>query len=137
MVTWGNGLDSGLPVTGAIPHPDETDDPGRKADMALWLAYMDLQPGERLRDLSINRVFIGSCTNSRISDLRAAAELAKGKQVADGVEAWVVPGSRLVKRQAEAEGLDQIFRDAGFRWREPGCSMCIGVNGEIVDAPAA
>lgn len=131
MVTWGNGLDSGLPVTGAIPDPNEEGDPARRTDMALWLDYMGLRPGDRLRDLRVDRVFIGSCTNSRISDLRAAAALAKGLRVADGVEAWVVPGSRLVKRQAEAEGLDEIFRDAGFRWREPGCSMCIGVNGEV------
>jgi len=92
------------------------------------LAYMDLQPGRPVRDIAIDTVFIGSCTNSRISDLRAAAEVARGRKVAASVRAWVVPGSENVKRQAEAEGLDRVFRDAGFDWREPGCSMCLAMN---------
>ena len=97
--------------------------------MARALDYMGLEPGTPIADIAVDRVFIGSCTNSRIEDLRAAAAVAKGRKAAD--PGWVVPGSGLVKQQAEAEGLDQIFRDAGFEWREPGCSMCVGMNGEI------
>ena len=99
--------------------------------MQRMLAYMGLTPGTPLTDIAIDRVFIGSCTNSRIEDLRAAAAVATGRKVADGVLAWVVPGSEPVKRQAEAEGLHTIFRAAGFEWREPGCSMCLGTNGDI------
>jgi 3-isopropylmalate/(R)-2-methylmalate dehydratase large subunit len=96
------------------------------------LAYMGLKPGEKLEGLKVDRVFIGSCTNSRIEDLRAAAEIAKGKHVAAGVRAMVVPGSGLVRAQAEDEGLDKVFIDAGFEWREPGCSMCLGMNPDIL-----
>ena len=93
---------------------------------------MDLQPGTPITDIAVDRVFIGSCTNSRISDLRAAAEVAKGRKVAENVSAMVVPGSQAVKRQAEAEGLDKVFREAGFDWREAGCSMCLGMNPDIL-----
>jgi 3-isopropylmalate/(R)-2-methylmalate dehydratase large subunit len=96
------------------------------------LAYMGLEPGQKLEGLKIDRVFIGSCTNSRIEDLRAAAEIARGRRVADGVRAMVVPGSGLIRAQAEDEGLDQVFLDAGFEWREPGCSMCLGMNPDIL-----
>ena len=102
--------------------------PARRAAMHQALAYMGLQPGTPLQGLAVDRAFIGSCTNSRIEDLRAAAAVARGRQVR--VPAWVVPGSGLVKQQAEAEGLDQVFRAAGFDWREPGCSMCVGMNGD-------
>ncbi len=97
------------------------------------LAYMGLEPGQKLEGLKIDRVFIGSCTNSRIEDLRAAAEVAKGKHVAAGVRAMVVPGSGLIRAQAEEEGLDKVFTDAGFEWREPGCSMCLGMNPDILE----
>ncbi|RYZ09029.1 MAG: 3-isopropylmalate dehydratase large subunit, partial [Alphaproteobacteria bacterium] len=96
------------------------------------LAYMGLEPGQKLEGVKIDRVFIGSCTNSRIEDLRAAAEVAKGKHVAQGVRAMVVPGSGLIRAQAEEEGLDKVFLDAGFEWREPGCSMCLGMNPDIL-----
>jgi len=96
------------------------------------LEYMRLQPGQPLAGMPIDWVFIGSCANSRISDLRAAAEVVRGRKVAAGVQAWVVPGSLPVKRQAEQEGLDEVFRQAGFQWREPGCSMCVGANGDMV-----
>ena len=108
---------------------DTTDDK-RAAEHAL--EYMDLQPGTPITDIPVDRVFIGSCTNSRISDLRAAAEVAKGKKVAENVSAMVVPGSQAVKRQAEAEGLDKVFQEAGFEWREAGCSMCLGMNPDIL-----
>jgi 3-isopropylmalate/(R)-2-methylmalate dehydratase large subunit len=100
--------------------------------MRRALDYMGLTPGMKLDEVPVDRVFIGSCTNSRIEDLRAAAKIARGRKVADHVLAWVVPGSGLIKRQAEAEGLDRIFTAAGFDWREAGCSMCLGTNGEIV-----
>jgi 3-isopropylmalate/(R)-2-methylmalate dehydratase large subunit len=95
------------------------------------LDYMGLSPGTRLEEVAVDRVFIGSCTNSRIEDLRGAAAVARGRKVAEGVRAWVVPGSEPVKRQAEAEGLHEVFRSAGFEWRQPGCSMCVGTNGDI------
>ena len=100
--------------------------------MEKALAYMGLQPGTPMTDVAVDRVFIGSCTNGRIEDLRAAAAIARGRHVAPGVVAWVVPGSGLIKRQAEAEGLDRILVDAGFEWRQAGCSMCLGTNGDIV-----
>ena len=99
--------------------------------MARTLDYMGLRPGTALEEVAVDRVFIGSCTNGRIEDLRGAAAVARGRKVAEGVRAWVVPGSEPVKRQAEAEGLDAVFRGAGFEWREPGCSMCVGTNGDI------
>jgi 3-isopropylmalate/(R)-2-methylmalate dehydratase large subunit len=128
FVTWGTNPEQGAPIDGVVPDPDAFADPV-KADVARRaLAYMDLSPGQKLEGLPIQRVFIGSCTNSRIEDLRIAAKIAEGKTVADGVRAMVVPGSGLVREQAEAEGLDRILIDAGFEWREPGCSMCLGMN---------
>ena len=128
QVTWGTNPGMVTDVTGRVPDPAdmETTDDKRAAEHAL--AYMDLQPGTPITDIPVDRVFIGSCTNSRISDLRAAAEVAKGRKVAANVSAMVVPGSQAVKRQAEAEGLDEVFREAGFEWREAGCSMCLGMN---------
>ncbi|MBI4081110.1 MAG: 3-isopropylmalate dehydratase large subunit [Candidatus Lambdaproteobacteria bacterium] len=124
MVTWGTTPDTGLPITGRVPDPAREPDPVKRAGMERALKYMALTPGTPLAGLAIDRVFIGSCTNARIEDLRAAAEVARRGKVK--VPAWVVPGSGLVKRQAEAEGLDRVFRAAGFEWREPGCSMCTG-----------
>ena len=131
MVTWGNSPEDALPIDGRVPDPADAPDAERREQMQRMLAYMGLTPGTPLTDIAIDRVFIGSCTNSRIEDLRAAAAVATGRKVADGVLAWVVPGSEPVKRQAEAEGLHTIFRAAGFEWREPGCSMCLGTNGDI------
>jgi len=127
-VTWGTSPEDALPVTGAVPDPADQPDPGVRARMERALRYMDLFPGTRLMDIPVDKVFIGSCTNARIEDLRLAAKVAKGRKVADGVTAMVVPGSGLVKRQAEQEGLDRIFVTAGFQWRLPGCSMCLGMN---------
>jgi 3-isopropylmalate/(R)-2-methylmalate dehydratase large subunit len=119
-------------VTGAIPDPDSMADAnGRKAAQRA-LDYMGLLPGTAIRDIKIDRVFIGSCTNSRIEDLRSAATVIKGKRIAKGLYAMVVPGSQAIKKQAEAEGLDQIFKGAGFDWRESGCSMCLGMNPDIL-----
>jgi len=115
-------------VTGVVPDPDEIEDAGRRASKQRALDYMGLKPGQRMVDITIDRAFIGSCTNGRIEDLRAAAAIAKGHHVAEGVSAMVVPGSGLVKQQAEEEGLDRIFIEAGFDWREPGCSMCLAMN---------
>jgi 3-isopropylmalate/(R)-2-methylmalate dehydratase large subunit len=134
MVTWGNSPEDALPIGGQVPDPAEAADAERRDMMRRVLEYMDLRPGTRLEGLPIDRVFIGSCTNSRIEDLRAAATVARGRTVAEGVEAWVVPGSGPVKRQAEAEGLHEVFRAAGFEWREPGCSMCVAVNGDVAPA---
>ena len=132
MVTWGTSPENALPITGLIPDPAAEPDAERRDGMRRALDYMGLTPGTKLDEIQVDRVFIGSCTNSRIEDLRAAAQVAAGRKVADGILAWVVPGSGLIKRQAEAEGLDRIFTDAGFEWREAGCSMCLGTNGEIV-----
>ena len=131
-VTWGNSLDMVLAVGETLPDPAAEPDPGRRASMEESMRYMGLQPGEPIEGLPIDRVFIGSCTNSRISDLRAAAAVVRGRHVAPRVEAWVVPGSELVRRQAEEEGLHQVFIEAGFDWRLPGCSMCLGANGDTV-----
>jgi 3-isopropylmalate/(R)-2-methylmalate dehydratase large subunit len=132
MVTWGNSPEEAQPITGRVPDPAEVADRERRAAMQRTLEYMGLAPGMALVDVSVDRVFIGSCTNARIEDLRSAAQVATGKRVAPGVEAWVVPGSGLVKAQAEAEGLDRVFREAGFQWRNAGCSMCLGTNGDLV-----
>ena len=132
MVTWGTSPENALPISGLVPDPSGEADAERRDGMRRALDYMGLTPGMRLDEVPVDRVFIGSCTNSRIEDLRAAAEVAAGRKVADGILAWVVPGSGLIKRQAEAEGLDRIFTAAGFDWREAGCSMCLGTNGEIV-----
>jgi len=128
QVTWGTSPEDGLPVTGSVPDPAEEPDPRKRERMERSLRYMDLAPGTRLTGIPIDKVFIGSCTNSRIEDLRLAAKVARGRKVAPGITAMVVPGSGLVKRQAEREGLDRIFLEAGFQWRLPGCSMCLGMN---------
>ena len=128
QVTWGTNPGMVTDVTGRVPDPVDMGTADEKTATEHALAYMDLTPGTPITDIPVDRVFIGSCTNSRISDLRAAAEVAKGRKVADTVSAMVVPGSQAVKRQAEAEGLDEIFRAAGFEWREAGCSMCLGMN---------
>jgi 3-isopropylmalate/(R)-2-methylmalate dehydratase large subunit len=127
MITWGTSPEAVIPVTGTIPDPAEITDPAIRANQVRMLDYMDLAPGPIL-GAAVDVVFIGSCTNARIEDIRAAAAIAKDRKVADGVRALVVPGSGLVKLQAEAEGLDRILTDAGFEWREPGCSMCLGMN---------
>ncbi len=133
MVTWGTSPEAVVPITGAVPDPAAEPDPARRAGMERALAYMDLKPGVRMQDLRVDRVFIGSCTNGRIEDLRAAAAVARGRKVAAHVGAMVVPGSGLVKAQAEAEGLDRIFLEAGFEWREPGCSMCLAMNADKLE----
>jgi 3-isopropylmalate/(R)-2-methylmalate dehydratase large subunit len=127
-VTWGTNPGQGLPIDGVVPDPTTFDDPTARSAAERALAYMDLQPGTRLRDIRVDTVFIGSCTNGRIEDLRAAAEVLRGHRVADGVRLLVVPGSVRVRLQAEAEGLDAVFRDAGGEWRGAGCSMCLGMN---------
>ncbi len=132
MVTWGNSPEDALPITGRVPDPRDVDDAERREAMQRALTYMGLTPGMPLAEVTVDRVFIGSCTNSRIEDLRLAAAVVAGRRVAKGVEAWVVPGSGLVKAQAEAEGLDRVFADAGFQWRFAGCSMCLATNGERV-----
>jgi 3-isopropylmalate/(R)-2-methylmalate dehydratase large subunit len=131
-VTWGTSPQDALPITGTVPDPARVADPARRASMERALAYMALAPDTPLTDIRVDRVFIGSCTNSRIEDLRAAAAVVKGRRAR--VPAWVVPGSGLIKRAAEAEGLDRIFTQAGVEWREPGCSMCVGMNGETARA---
>jgi 3-isopropylmalate/(R)-2-methylmalate dehydratase large subunit len=130
MVTWGTSPEAAAPITARVPDPAGAPDAARRDSMERALAYMDLKPGTALEDIAIDRVFIGSCTNSRIEDLRVAAKIADGRRTV--VPAMVVPGSGLVKAQAEAEGLDAIFRRAGFEWRESGCSMCVGMNGDLV-----
>ncbi len=133
MLTYGTNPGMGIPVTGRIPDPDNLSDPGQKAGLDKALKYMDLQPGETLAGRKVDVVFIGSCTNSRISDLRLAASVMKDRKVAEGVHVLVVPGSQQIKRQAEAEGLDQVFKNAGAEWREAGCSMCIAMNGDQLE----
>ena len=133
-LTWGTSPEDVVPITGAVPDPDSFADPSKRVAAQKSLDYMGLTPGTRMQDVPVQHVFIGSCTNSRIEDLRAAASVANGRHVADGVRALVVPGSGLVKRQAEAEGLDRIFAEAGFEWREPGCSMCLAMNPDKVPA---
>jgi 3-isopropylmalate/(R)-2-methylmalate dehydratase large subunit len=127
-VSWGTTPEENLGIEAEVPNPEDEPDPERRARMQRSLAYMDLKPGARLAELRIDRVFIGSCTNGRLEDLRQAAAIAAGRRVAPNVAAIVVPGSATVRLQAEAEGLDRIFRDAGFEWREAGCSMCVGMN---------
>ena len=133
MVTWGTSPEDVVPVTGIVPSLQAHADPTRRAAAAASLAYMGLNAGERLEDVPVSHIFIGSCTNSRIEDLRAAAHVLAGRRVAPGIEwAIAVPGSGAVKRQAEAEGLDRVFVEAGFEWREPGCSACLGMNPDKV-----
>jgi 3-isopropylmalate/(R)-2-methylmalate dehydratase large subunit len=127
-VTWGTSPQDVLPITGKVPDPAAEADPAKRAAMTRSLEYMGLEPGTPLAALPVQRVFIGSCTNGRIEDLRAAAAVARGRKVSAGVNAMVVPGSGLVKHQAEEEGLDRVFLAAGFEWREPGCSMCLAMN---------
>jgi 3-isopropylmalate/(R)-2-methylmalate dehydratase large subunit len=132
QITWGNSVEDTIGIDGRVPDPSTAPDTTRAQSIAAALDYMGLTPGQPIAGTRVDWVFIGSCTNSRLSDLRAAAAVAKGRKVAAHVRAWVVPGSRKVKRDAEAEGLDRVFREAGFEWREPGCSMCVAANGEQV-----
>ena len=129
-VTWGTSPEDALGIDGAVPNPAEIEDAATKAKVERAIEYMGLEAGQKLTDIKVDTVFIGSCTNSRIEDLRAAAAIAEGRSVKDGMRAMVVPGSGLVKEQAEAEGLDKIFKQAGFEWREPGCSMCLAMNAD-------
>ncbi|HLV83267.1 MAG TPA: 3-isopropylmalate dehydratase large subunit, partial [Devosia sp.] len=128
IVSWGSSPEDVISVTGTVPNPDDIADENKRASKWRALDYMGLKPGTKITDITVDRVFLGSCTNGRIEDLRAAAKLLDGKKVHASVSAMVVPGSGLVKAQAEAEGLDRIFKDAGFDWREPGCSMCLAMN---------
>ena len=131
MVTWGTSPQDCAPITERVPYPDAFD-AARRESLGRALAYMGLAPGTPLTEVTVDRVFIGSCTNSRLEDLRAAARVAKGRHAV--VPAWIVPGSGLIRQAAEAEGLDRVFTEAGFEWREAGCSMCVGINGEIARA---
>ncbi len=128
IVTWGTSPENVVAVTGEVPNPDDVVEHHHKESMRRALDYMGLTPGTKIKDITIDRVFIGSCTNGRIEDLRAAAAVVSGQHVNENVNAMIVPGSGLVKEQAEAEGLDKVFKDAGFEWREPGCSMCLAMN---------
>ncbi len=133
MITFGTNPGMGIPITGRIPDPLSISDPTQRSGLDKALSYMGLEPGTAILGHKVDVVFIGSCTNGRISDLREAAEMLKGQKVATGVRALVVPGSQSVKEQAEREGLDQIFKSAGAEWREPGCSMCIAMNGDQLE----
>ncbi len=130
LVTWGTSPEDVVSITGVVPNPDDIEDEAKRASKWRALDYIGLTPGTRVQDITINRVFLGSCTNGRIEDLRAAAKIVEGRRVHDSVNAIVVPGSGLVKEQAESEGLDRIFIAAGFEWREPGCSMCLAMNAD-------
>ncbi len=134
MVTWGTTPGQVIPVTGVVPDPMLIEDEGKRSQHLRMLEYMGLTPGQHMTDVKVDVIFIGSCTNGRIEDIRAAAHVAKGRKVADGVQALVVPGSGLVKAQAEAEGLDRILLEAGFEWRDPCCSMCLGMNPDKITA---
>ena len=129
-VTWGTSPEDTAPITGTVPDPKNEKDLAIKAKLERALSYMDLKPGQKISEIKIDTVFIGSCTNSRIEDLRAASKIVKGKKVSNEIRAMIVPGSGLVKEQAEKEGLDAIFKKAGFDWREPGCSMCLAMNAD-------
>ena len=131
-ISWGTNPSQVIFINDSIPHPDDFTNNSDKEAAKRALEYMDLTPGQKIKDIKLDRIFIGSCTNGRIEDLRDAAEIVKGKKINDGLEAMVVPGSTLVKKQAEEEGLDKIFIDAGFDWREAGCSMCLGMNPDIL-----
>jgi 3-isopropylmalate/(R)-2-methylmalate dehydratase large subunit len=132
QITWGISPEHVVGVDGHVPVPADISDPARRTAIETAIDYMGLKPGAPILGTPVDWVFIGSCTNSRMSDLRAAAAIARGRKVAPGVRAWVVPGSETVKREAIAEGLDKLFMEAGFEWREPGCSMCLAANGEVV-----
>ncbi|HEX5691358.1 MAG TPA: aconitase family protein, partial [Roseiflexaceae bacterium] len=134
MITYGTNPGMGVPIDGRVPDPSDMPDPSQRVALDKALRYMDLQPGQTMLGQKIDMVFIGSCTNSRISDLRAAAAMIKGRQVAPGVRVMVVPGSQQVKIQAEAEGLHEIFKAAGAEWREAGCSACLAMNDDKVPA---
>ena len=129
-VTWGTSPEDTAPITGTVPDPKNEKDLAIKAKLERALSYMDLKPGQKISEIKIDTVFIGSCTNSSIEDLRAASKIVKGKKVSNEIRAMIVPGSGLVKEQAEKEGLDAIFKEAGFDWREPGCSMCLAMNAD-------
>ena len=129
-ITWGTSPEEIVSIDGAVPNPDKISDEVKQNKIKRSIEYMGLTPGQKISDVEINTVFIGSCTNSRIEDIRSAAEIIKGKKVSTNVKALVVPGSGLVKKQAEEEGLDVIFKHAGFEWREPGCSMCLAMNSD-------
>lgn len=132
-VTWGTSPESTIPITGVVPNPDDCKTDAAKQSARRALKYMGLQPGTRMQDIELDKIFIGSCTNGRIEDLRAVAHIIQGKKIAPNLKrAMIVPGSGLVKSQAESEGLDKIFEDAGFEWREAGCSMCLGMNPDIL-----
>jgi 3-isopropylmalate/(R)-2-methylmalate dehydratase large subunit len=131
-VTWGTSPQDALPISGNVPDPDAVEDEGKRLSIARSIEYMGLTANQKLSDIKIDTVFIGSCTNGRIEDIRAAAAVAKGRKVAAGVRALVVPGSGLVKHQAEEEGLDEVLKTAGFEWREPGCSMCLAMNDDKI-----
>ena len=132
-VTWGTNPEQVLPISGRVPNPADQSDPGQRNFIERALAYMGLEPGQKLSEVKIDRVFIGSCTNGRIEDFREAAKVLQGRKIAAHVGALAVPGSGLVKEQAEREGLDKIFKDAGFEWREPGCSMCLAMNADRIE----
>ncbi len=132
QVTWGTSPEDVVPITGVVPDPNDAPSEAKRTSISRALAYMGLVPGTKMSDIPVDNVFIGSCTNSRMEDLRAAADIVRGKQVASHVEAMVSPGSSLIKQQAEAEGLDRVFIEAGFQWRESGCSMCLGMNPDRV-----
>ena len=131
-MTWGTSPEDVVPIDGRVPDPAAAMNEKQRDAIQQALDYMDLSANQAIEDIRIDRAFIGSCTNGRIEDVRAAAQVAKGRKLAAGVSAMVVPGSGLVKAQAEAEGLDKILLDAGFEWREPGCSMCLAMNGDAV-----
>ena len=128
LVTWGTSPQDVSPITGEVPDPEKEKDKDRRTAMYRSLEYMGLKPKMKISDIKVDKIFIGSCTNGRIEDLRLAAKLLEGKKIASDVSAMVVPGSGLVKKQAEEEGIDKVFKNAGFEWREPGCSMCLGMN---------
>jgi 3-isopropylmalate/(R)-2-methylmalate dehydratase large subunit len=132
QVTWGTNPGMVTGVDGAVPGLGDAADQNQKSAWERAMGYMDLKPNTRMTEIKLDHVFIGSCTNARIEDLRLAAAIVKGKSLASGVTAWVVPGSALVKKQGEAEGLDRIFSESGMEWREPGCSLCIGMNGDLI-----
>ena len=131
MVTWGTSPEHSIKITDPVPDPDKEGDTERRAAMKRALEYSGLKPGQSMTDVAVDRVFIGSCTNSRLSDLRLAAQVVRGRKVK--VWSMISPGSGQIRKQAEAEGLDKIFTDAGFDWRHSGCSMCVGLNGDLLD----
>jgi 3-isopropylmalate/(R)-2-methylmalate dehydratase large subunit len=132
-VSWGTNPGQVVPIGGRVPEPTSFGDPAARSAAERALEYMGLAAGTPIREIAVDTVFIGSCTNSRVEDLRAAAEVVRGRHVQDGMRALVVPGSWQVKRAAEAEGLDRVFRAAGFDWRDPGCSMCLAMNPDKLD----